>query len=65
MKEKKVEGLPSNLYEAIKELEKDDVVKEALGGHISKKFVDAALFEWQEYSKYVTQWELDRYLRKF
>lgn len=65
MKEKGIVGLPGNLYEAVQELEKDEVVKEALGKHISNKFVDAALYEWKEYSKYVTQWELDRYLRKF
>ncbi|MCT4563281.1 MAG: type I glutamate--ammonia ligase [Maledivibacter sp.] len=65
MKEKGIESLPANLYEAVQELSKDEVVKEALGGHVSKKFVNAALYEWNEYSKYVSQWELDRYLRKF
>jgi len=27
--------------------------------------VTAAKYEWKEYSKYVSQWELDRYLRKY
>jgi len=65
MTEKGIEGLPANLYEAVQELTKDEVMKEALGKHISEKFVDAALYEWNEYSKYISQWELDRYLRKF
>lgn len=62
---KGIKGLPTNLYEAIQELEKDDIIKSALGEHIYSKFVDAALYEWKEYSKYVTQWEIDRYLREF
>ena len=65
MAEKGIESLPANLYEAIQQLAKDDVVKEALGEHIYEKFADAALYEWNEYSRYVTQWEIDRYLKKF
>ncbi|WP_242943803.1 type I glutamate--ammonia ligase [Peptoclostridium litorale] len=65
MAERGIERLPANLYEAVQELLKDSVVQEALGRHALKKFIDAALYEWGEYSKYVSQWELDRYLRKF
>lgn len=63
--EKGIEGLPANLSEAIKELHKDKVIQESLGEHIYEKFVDAAQYEWNEYSRNVSQWELDRYLRKF
>ncbi len=65
MKAKGIESLPANLYEAIAELSKDEVIKEALGEHVYEKVVDAALYEWNEYSRYISQWELDRYLRKF
>ncbi len=65
MKEKGIDHLPENLYEAVMELKKNDVIKAALGDHVYKKFVDAALFEWYEYSKSISQWEIDRYLRKF
>ncbi len=65
MKEKSIEGLPANLYEAVKALKEDEVIKEALGEHIFKKLTDAQLYEWIEYSKYISKWELDRYLRKF
>jgi len=65
MKEKGIESLPANLYEAIKELTKNEVIKDALGKHVYEKFVDAALLEWNEYSRYISEWELDRYLRKF
>jgi len=65
MKEKGIESLPANLYEAVKELTKNEVIKDALGKHVYEKFVDAALLEWNEYSRYISEWELDRYLRKF
>lgn len=65
VKERGIESLPVNLYEAIKLLLKDDVIKGVLGDHILEKFVDATLYEWNEYSAYVSQWELDRYLKKF
>ncbi|QXM06438.1 type I glutamate--ammonia ligase [Crassaminicella indica] len=65
MKEKGIKSLPATLYEAVSELSKDEVIKDAIGKHIYEKFTDAALYEWYEYSKFVSQWELDRYLRKF
>lgn len=63
--EKGIDCLPANLYEAVMELSKDDLVKEALGEHVYEKFSDIALYEWHEYSKYVSQWEIERYLKKF
>jgi glutamine synthetase len=65
IKERGIEKLPINLYEAIKELSQNEVIKSSLGEHVYKKFVNSALYEWNEYSKYVSQWEIDRYLRKF
>lgn len=65
MLSKGIDSLPSNLYEAVKSLSKDTVIQEALGEHVYEKFTEAALFEWGEYSRYISQWELDKYLRKF
>ncbi len=65
MTERGIEGLPVNLHEAVQCFLQDEVVKEALGQHIYEKFADAALYEWNEYSRYVSQWEIDRYLKKF
>ncbi|GAB4182627.1 MAG: type I glutamate--ammonia ligase [Calditrichia bacterium] len=58
----KISELPPNLYEAVKNLEKDEVLVEALGKHISEQYVKAKLSEWQEYISQVHQWELDNYL---
>ena len=38
---------------------------DALGPHVSEKFVEAKSQEFSEYLVEVSQWELDRYLEKF
>ncbi len=57
--------LPSNLGEAVAELEDDDLVMEALGDHVAEKFVQAKTAEYDEYRIDVSDWELDRYLETF
>ncbi|MCX7972364.1 MAG: type I glutamate--ammonia ligase [bacterium] len=61
-KKYKIEQLPSNLYEALMEMQKDPLVKETLGEHIYYNFLDAKLKEWKEYSTEITQWEIQKYL---
>ena len=65
LKEKGVEKLPVTLGEAIAEMEKDPFIKEVLGEHISKKYLQAKKKEWGEYCSYVTDWETEQYLYKF
>jgi glutamine synthetase len=65
MKEKGIDSLPENLYEAVKELTKDEVIKDVLGDHTYKKLKEAAIKEWRDYSTFISAWELDKYLRKF
>jgi len=60
-----IERLPGNLHEALKELSKDEVIKSSLGDYAYERFLESASYEWNEYSKYISQWEIDRYLRKF
>lgn len=57
-----LQTLPGSLGEALKELERDEVVQSALGPHIFERFLEAKQQEWDEYRLYVSQWELDRYL---
>ncbi|ELZ04114.1 type I glutamate--ammonia ligase [Natrialba aegyptia] len=57
--------LPSNLGEAVDALEADEAIVDALGEHVSSKFVDAKRQEFEEYLVDVSQWELDRYLETF
>ncbi|SNX55095.1 type I glutamate--ammonia ligase [Thermoanaerobacterium sp. RBIITD] len=60
-----IEKLPGSLEEALVILEKDEVIKNALGSHIYNKFIEAKWAEWNSYRTYVTQWEIDQYLTKF
>jgi glutamine synthetase len=64
-KRRKIEVLPGNLSEALDCLEKDDLLKNALGEHILTNFVEAKRSEWQEYISKVSGWEIEKYLNKF
>ncbi|MEM2934705.1 MAG: type I glutamate--ammonia ligase [Halobacteria archaeon] len=57
-----IESLPGTLIEALRELEKDEVVKSALTEHIYNYYVRAKKIEWDEYRTKVHQWEIDNYL---
>ena len=51
--------------EALDELEADPVIRDALGEHVFRHFVDAKRAEWDAFRLHVSQWELDRYLEAF
>ncbi|MDK2821968.1 MAG: glutamine synthetase [Clostridia bacterium] len=57
--------LPMSLEEALEELKKDTVIREALGEHIYHRFIEAKTIECEEYRNRVHQWEIDQYLTKF
>ncbi len=59
-----VEELPGNLYEAITELEKSELVREALGDHIFYKFIENKKIEWDRFRVHVSQYEIEKYLPK-
>jgi glutamine synthetase len=61
----RIESLPGNLSEAVDCLEKDQVVLDALGPHISGHLIEAKRGEWHEYIAQVHGWELKRYLGSF
>ncbi|MBK8190247.1 MAG: type I glutamate--ammonia ligase [Vampirovibrionales bacterium] len=60
-----VDSLPGSLNEALEELEKSDVAKEALGEHIYAEFIKAKRREWDEHRTYVSPWEIERYMPRF
>jgi glutamine synthetase len=62
---KSIRELPGTLGEALDELERDDVIREALGDHVFSHFVDAKRAEWDEYRTQVSDWEIERYLEQF
>src|SRR5690242_213737 len=61
----RIDELPRDLHEALECLEKDEIVKAALGPHIYERFVEAKREEWEDYIGTVSQWELDRYLGRY
>ena len=61
----KIKSLPGSLGAAVDQLEKDAVLKEALGPHIFEHFVFAKRQEWREYIAQVHDWELERYLSAY
>lgn len=63
--ERGIETLPSTLGQAVNALKEDDVILEALGSHVSEKFIEAKTVEYTEYLASVSGWELDRYLETF
>jgi len=58
----RIDDLPRDLHEALDEFEKDEVIRTALGAHISERLLEAKRAEWQEYIRSVSEWEVKRYL---
>lgn len=57
-----IKSLPSNLEEAINALEQNEVIKAALGEHITTHFIEAKRIEWDEFRINVHPWERERYI---
>ncbi len=57
-----IKQLPGDLYEAIQELEKSELMRDVLGDHVFNNFIRNKVIEWNEYRTQVTSFELDRYL---
>jgi glutamine synthetase len=60
-----IDSLPANLEDAITELENDDVIRAALGEHISEAYITEKRAEWDDYRSAVHGWEIDRYIDRF
>ena len=61
--ERGIEALPKSLGDAIRVMEKSDLVAETLGEHVFDFFLRNKRAEWEEYRAQVTGFELDRYLK--
>ena len=64
-----LETLPANLLDATEELERDDVLRTALGRGRDEDYVDYYVRvkreEWNRYHEQVTPWEINEYLTRF
>tara|TARA_B100001123_G_scaffold451141_1_gene627529 strand:- start:36524 stop:37855 length:1332 start_codon:yes stop_codon:yes gene_type:complete len=62
LRKQKIEVLPDTLHDAINELDKDDVIKEALGRQYADYYIEVKRDEWARYHQSVSQWETENYL---
>ncbi len=60
-----VDSLPADLNEAIKSFKKDPIILEAMGEHVSTKLCEAKTQEWNEYRRHVSEWEINRYIKRY
>ena len=58
----RIDELPRDLHEALEQFEKDDVIKAALGEHLTERFLEAKREEVLQYNLQVSRWEIDTYL---
>lgn len=58
---RQIRNLPASLEDALRAMEEDPVVMEALGPYAAR-YIEGKRQEWQEYRTQISQWELDRYL---
>ncbi len=65
MKELGIDKLPENLREAMRELEKNKVIQDALGPHVYERYMAAKEHEWASYTQTIHPWEREQYLTKF
>jgi len=61
-KARKIRDLPTNLRESLDELEKDTVIKDALGEDLYGRFIHMKTEEWREYNRNVYDWERNKYI---
>jgi len=60
-----IENMPADLKEAVDCLVADEFLCSILGEHITTKYVEAKMKEWENYTTRVSQWEIDEYLYKY
>jgi glutamine synthetase len=61
----RVTEMPGTLREALEALQKDRVVRHALGEQVYQDFLNAKQLEWNSYRTAVHQWELQQYLAEY
>ena len=65
LEENGISSLPGSLIEALAELEKDEVIKAALGEHIYSNYKEAKEIEYDMFRTAVHPWEREQYLKMY
>ena len=58
-------GGAGSVAEAIRALEQDPLILEALGSHVASRYLEAKKIEWDVYRTQISPWELQEYLAKY
>ena len=58
----KFDILPRNLREAIRAFEEDEFLQQVIGKTLSQIIINEKTDEWEEFSRQVTAWEVEKYL---
>jgi glutamine synthetase len=59
----KIDSLPENLGQALDTMAESELVRSTLGDHIFNHYLKIKGDEWNEYRTFVTDWEVQRYLK--
>ncbi len=59
---KKIDTLPSSLFEAIYELKNNKLMQDILGEHLYRRYINIKTREWNEFKMQVTGWEVEKYI---
>jgi glutamine synthetase len=60
-----VQELPRTLAEAVDAFAADPFIEKVLGTELRNEFIKYKRAEWEEYHQSISQWEIDRYARRF
>lgn len=60
-----ITNLPDTLHNALKDLAKDQVMRDAMGKHLYQSFFEAKNLEYDAYRQQVSEWEREQYLELY
>ncbi len=63
--EKGIRNLPGSLEEAIAAFKGDPLIRETLGDHVYRQYLNGKETEWEEYRTRVSSWEVQRYIGNY
>ena len=61
MAENNIDAVPDSLENAICEMEKSELARNALGDHIFEQLITNKKIEWARYREKVTDYEIEKY----
>ena len=57
--------MPISLFNALENAKKSEFIKNLLGSKLFEAYISAKEYEYNEYRKNISKWELDEYLIKY